>query len=243
MDDFIKSCLQAAIEIDSLLAQSSHESLAKSLKRGYGGDMSHEVDLKAEQIFYKHLHQYGQIFSEESGNLGENAKHRIVIDPIDGSDNFLSQIPYFGSSVALMEEGKCLQTFVCNYASKEVFFKSDAKAKKTFLYEDSIQELRVNPYSSCGIFESVYKSETYVSRLKKEKIKYRSPGAIALSLAYASNVDFVLYEGGVREFDILAGWELCEGLYKKMTDNYLFVSKDKQIFDTIVQKVLKEESR
>jgi myo-inositol-1(or 4)-monophosphatase len=46
-------------------------------------------------------------------------------------------------------------------------------------------------------------------------------------------VDFVLFEGAVREFDIAAGWYMSEDLFRFKNDNFLLVSKDKGIFDKI----------
>ena len=75
---------------------------------GAGGDISSGIDLLAEEIFVRHLSSFGTIFSEESGKFpGTNTTIEIIIDPIDGSDNLLSHLPYFGTSVAYKKEGKC----------------------------------------------------------------------------------------------------------------------------------------
>jgi len=71
--------------------------------------------------------------------------------------------------------------------------------------------------------------------MRRYGIKYRSPGAFALSLAYAHDVDFVLYEGKMREYDIAAGLYMCEDLYVEKREDLLLVSQNKEIFDKILQ--------
>jgi len=65
------------------------------------------------------------------------------------------------------------------------------------------------------------------------KMKFRSPGAIALSLAYAHSVSFVLFVGTFRIYDFAAGLALCEGLEVVVEEDYVIVSKDKSIVEKI----------
>lgn len=70
---------------------------------GFGGDNSLKMDLIAENIFIKYLENFGNIYSEECGLLNTNKEFTIVIDPLDGSNNFYSSLPYYGTSVALQK--------------------------------------------------------------------------------------------------------------------------------------------
>ena len=69
--------------------------------------------------------------------------------------------------------------------------------------------------------------------LDQEKLKFRSPVAIALSLAFARSVKFVLYVGEFRIYDFAAGLALCEGLEVIVEEDYVIVSKEKSIADKI----------
>ena len=60
---------------------------------GFGGDNSLKIDLIAENIFIKYLEKFGNIHSEECGLLSINKEFTIVIDPLDGSNNFYSNLP------------------------------------------------------------------------------------------------------------------------------------------------------
>ena len=55
---------------------------------GFGGDNSLKMDLIAENIFIKHLENFGNIYSEECGVKTTNKEFTIVIDRLDGSNNF-----------------------------------------------------------------------------------------------------------------------------------------------------------
>ncbi|NLO18070.1 MAG: hypothetical protein GX118_07765 [Arcobacter butzleri] len=59
--------------------------------RGAGGDCSSVIDLKAEEIFIKHLLKFADINTEERGFVNSSSLDKeglFIIDPIDGSDNF-----------------------------------------------------------------------------------------------------------------------------------------------------------
>ena len=63
-----------------------------------------------------------------------------------------------------------------------------------------------------------------------KKIKFRSPGAVALSLCDAKNYDFVLFAGNIREFDILASIYICNELFLYKTDKFVLMSENKEKF-------------
>ena len=104
---FIKAVKLANKEIfDYINNQISFEDYQYSNTIGFGGDNSLNFDLTAENIFIKHLEKFGNIYSEECGFLNRNSEYTIVIDPLDGSNNFLNNLPYYGTSVALKKNEK-----------------------------------------------------------------------------------------------------------------------------------------
>jgi len=202
---------------------------------GAGGDVSSRLDLFAEEIFVKHLGTFGMIESEESGLIGEG-QEQIIIDPIDGSSNALSQFPYFGSSVALINADGVLESaVVCNLANGDLFIKEAGKeAVQGKLFSQEFRPLREMPGSEIGLFEKAYANGALVEKLHQEKMKFRAPGAVALSLAYAHSVAFVLFVGPFRIYDFAAGLALCEGLEVVVDEDYVIVSKNKNIVEKIV---------
>ena len=215
--------------------------MCESLNVGAGGDVTRKIDLLAEDIFIKHLSCFGKIDSEESGLVG-SGEYRIVLDPLDGSDNFLSQIPYYGSSLALELNGMVLVGVVCNFASGDIFIKTSSSFLEGDLRSGEYKEVGDNPCFSVGLFERAYRSCYMAPRLFKHKIRYRSLGASALSFAYAHRVAFVIFEGSLREYDSKAGLFMCENLYKYEYNGVTLISKDIKQFEMIKNILLEDLS-
>ncbi len=232
---FLNAVIEANTEILEFITSNKHEYLCEELSLGAGGDISRKVDLIAEEIFVKNLEKFGNIYSEECGFLPKDSEFDIIIDPIDGSDNFASNIPYFGTSVALKYKDKCVAGVIVNLANGDIFYKDEDLFQKANMRSLVFEDVKKNTMSRVGIFERVYRSKTIFDRFRKENIKFRSPGAFALSLAYAHDVNFVVYEGDMRVYDVEAGLYMCNDLYKIIEDGLLIISKDKEIFDRISQ--------
>ncbi|MDR0665813.1 MAG: inositol monophosphatase [Campylobacteraceae bacterium] len=229
--DFLEACIRANHEIYHLL-NSGENDLRTELKRGFGGDISLKADLEAEAVFIKHLQKFGRIYSEESGMIG-SGDDIVIIDPIDGSKNFAANIPYFGSSAALKKDGKVICAVVANFAAGYMHVKSERHFKRCFFNGKKAEEIVLTPVTGIGIFEKAYQSEKLALYLHEVSLKYRSLGALAISLSLCRETDFVLFKGCVREFDIAGGWYMCEDLFRFKNDKLLLVSKDKGIFDKI----------
>jgi myo-inositol-1(or 4)-monophosphatase len=230
MTAFIKACIQANEEIAEAIKDGFDTSWFEKTEVGAGGDVSSKLDLFAEAVFVKHLGMFGQIESEESGIIGEG-EEKIIIDPIDGSANALSLFPFYGTSVAKVNaEGILDAAVVCNLANKDIFFKSStSEVQQGKLFSNTFHVPHTSEKAEIGLFEKAYANPGLVAALDKEKLKFRSPGAIALSLAYAHTVRYVLFMGEFRIYDFAAGLALCEGLEVIVEADYVIVSKEKSI--------------
>ncbi len=245
MTDFIQACINANEEISSAIKDGFEPSWFEKTEVGAGGDVSSKLDLFAEAVFVKHLGSFGQIESEESGliineSLGENVA-KIIIDPIDGSSNALSLFPFYGTSVARVNsEGILDAAIVCNLANSDIFFTTIANGvQQGKLFSSTYHVPHSAPNAEIGLFEKAYANPELIALLDQEKLKFRSPGAIALSLAYAYTVKYVLYTGTFRIYDFAAGLALCEGLEVIVEEDYVIVSKDKIIAHKI-ESLIKE---
>jgi len=230
MTNFIQACIQANEEIAEAIKDGFDISWFEKTQVGAGGDVSSRLDLFAEEIFVKYLASFGQIESEESGIIGEG-KSKIIIDPIDGSANALSLFPFYGTSVAKVNsEGILDAAVVCNLANGDIFFKEESKdVQQGKLFSSFMHLPHHSPSAEIGLFEKAYANPLLVAALDKERLKFRAPGAIALSLAYARSVNYVLFVGEFRIYDFAAGLALCEGLEVIVEEDYVIVSKDKNI--------------
>ena len=241
MNPFIKAVIESCIEVRDLISDSKDMSLFDTFEKGHGGDISSGIDLRAEEIFFSHLHTFGSLFSEESGWMSPQGSRNIILDPIDGSDNFASSFPYYGISVALEVEGSTTEAVVCNLANGDIFVRTPNEYYRTTMdgYENKTSIL-INTKSKIGLFEKAPEHPLLGERLMQNKLKYRSPGALALSLAYAPYVKYVLFLGTMRSFDIQAGLYLSQHLYGFQDDRYILFSSDKEVFERIRLIVEKE---
>lgn len=241
MNPFITAVIASCIKVRESITHSSDSSLFDSFEKGYGGDISSGFDLYAEQIFFEHLSPFGSIFSEESGWMSSGSSSVIILDPIDGSDNFSSSFPYYGVSVAMEVDGVTTQSVVVNLANGDIFVRTQDEYYRTRLDNcDKKMGITNNKNPKIGLFEKGPEHPLLGKMLMQNKFKYRSPGALALSLAYAPYVKYVLFLGTMRSFDIQAGLHLSQHLYGFHDEKYILLSSDKEVFERIRLIVEKE---
>jgi myo-inositol-1(or 4)-monophosphatase len=143
----------------------------------------------------------------------------------------LSLFPFYGTSVAKVNaEGILDAAMVCNLANNDIFLTTTSNGvQQGKLFSKDLHTPHTSPNAEVGLFEKAYANPELVAALDEEKLKFRAPGAIALSLAYARSVNYVLYVGKFRIYDFAAGLALCEGLEVIVEEDYVIVSKDKNI--------------
>lgn len=229
---------KATQEILPLLRQHT-QNLYALHSRGAGGDVSIGADLLSEQIYMKYLLPLASVDSEESGFVQGEGSDYIVLDPLDGSDNFLSHIPYYGSSLALCDKhGKVKEAIIFNFCTQEAIARVGDVTFSLMCGDKSIDSktplsTAQSPQAKCGIFEKAYTNPHIAAFLYENGLKFRSLGASALSMAKAFEVNFMLFAGNMRTYDSKAGLFICEPLWHISTKNFTLISKDKHIFDII----------
>lgn len=234
MNDFISAALLALSEIRIALNTSDDSVLFEVHSMGEGGDTSCGFDLKAEEILVRHLSSFGSIYSEESGWISPKSNCTIILDPIDGSDNFSSSFPYYGVAIARAIEGETTDGIVCNLVNSDVFVRTLDDYYRCSLDNPSLKSsINSTHNSKIGLFEKSQEHPKLIEKLMDKKLKFRSPGALALSLAYAPYVNYVLFLGTMRQFDIQAGLYLSKHLYKFNDDRYILLSNNKEVFEEI----------
>lgn len=240
MEDFVNAAVAACQEIHTFLEQGD-PSLYRSHEKGAGGDISNGADLSAEAICFRYLSPYGSVFSEESGWMSPESSVNIILDPIDGSDNFISKLPYYGISIARVSEGKTTEAVVCNLANGDLFVRTLEEYYCTSLHNFTQKhEIIINLSAKIGLFEKAPEHPELIRKLMEKKLKFRSPGALALSLAYAPYVKYVLFLGTMRPYDIQAGLFLSQHLHVLQDDRYILICADKELFEQIRLIVEKE---
>ncbi|MGI6854524.1 inositol monophosphatase family protein [Mesorhizobium sp. 1B3] len=89
------------------------------------GDYVSQADRKAEEIIHGELARarpgYAFLMEERGVVEGEDAQHRWIVDPLDGTTNFLHGIPIFSISIALERQGQIVAAVIYNPAMDELY--------------------------------------------------------------------------------------------------------------------------
>ncbi len=188
-------------------------------------DFVSAADKKAENTLYKELSKARPKFGflmEESGVVeGEDKSHRWIIDPLDGTTNFLHGIPHFAISIALECDGQIIAAVVHNPITDELYFAE--KGKGAFL-DAPYTERRLRVSARTRLENSVIGTgiphlgrgdhPRYQAQLRAvmgEVAGIRRFGSAALDLAYiaAGRLD-AYWEEDLKLWDIAAGLLLVQ---------------------------------
>ncbi|AXH11839.1 inositol monophosphatase family protein [Halarcobacter bivalviorum] len=238
-NSFTKAVIQANKELYGYInTHMTQADLQESSQIGFGGDKTLQIDIIAENIFIKYLSSFGDIFSEEIGRVSNNSNIKIIIDPLDGSHNFSSGLEYYGTSVAVKKNDKYIAGYVCNLSTAVLIFREDEEVNKINILSEQYLGFYEIENPNIAIFERAYDYPSLTEKLKENSIKFRSPGAAALSLANARNYKFVLFAGKLREFDIAASLYINQELYIYQNDEFLIITKNYTDF-ILIKEIIK----
>jgi myo-inositol-1(or 4)-monophosphatase len=179
------------------------------------GSYVSNVDIHSEQMLKKGLHaicaQAG-FFAEESGQSGVG-RHQWVIDPLDGTTNYIRGIPYFAISVALTYDGRSIWGAVFNPIANDFFYAvkdhgAYCNGKKLILSQTTNFNKTVILVGLPYIKQDEYKS--ILDRLPQIALRsyaFRHLGAVALDQAYLASgaADGLL-------FSKLGWWDIAAGM-------------------------------
>ncbi len=179
-------------------------------------DFVSNADLEAERTIRAELARARPAFgilSEEAGETpGDDPANRWIVDPLDGTTNFLHGIPHFAISIAHEQEGKVVAGVVYDPVRDELFWAE--KGIGAFLNR---QRLRVSGRKrladsvlATGIpFADMPKQDAFLRTLEAVMpltAGVRRQGAAALDLAYVAAGRYDAYwEFGISVWDVAAG--------------------------------------
>lgn len=201
---------------------------ARALKRDFGeveqlqvstkgpSDFVSNADLKADRILREELAKarpgFGFLTEESGTTAGSDAEHRWIIDPLDGTTNFLHGLPHFAISVALEKSGEIVAGVVHDPIKDEMFVAE--KGGGAFLND---RRLRVSARKAMGEallatgipFRGHGDRDAFAKQLDaamRETAGVRRFGAAALDLAYVAAGRYEgFWEEGLSPWDIAAG--------------------------------------
>lgn len=104
-------------------------------------DFVSNADKRAERVLHRELEKarpgYGFLLEEGGEIKGTDPQHRWIIDPLDGTTNFLHSIPLFAISVGLERDGEIVAGIVYNPVADELF--AAERGKGAYLNERRIR--------------------------------------------------------------------------------------------------------
>lgn len=245
LNDILKFMIDLGYEAgEVILAHQKQRQLLNITHKGAEGIAS-DADEASEKIildtikskFPKH-----EILSEEDFSkkikktfAGINKKEFLwVVDPLDGTNNFVNGIPIYAISIGLMYKGKPLAGMVYNPLSGECFFAG--KDLGAFLIDFRINPLKKYSlknkkndkqmdeciFSPAPVYELSHKFERQLSTFRKNIVGARAVrrlGSAALELCYVANGNFDGYwEKNLKPWDVAAAILICKEAGVKVTD-------------------------
>jgi myo-inositol-1(or 4)-monophosphatase len=179
------------------------------------------ADHRAEQVIFEELSKarpgYGFLMEERGAVAGDDKTHRWIVDPLDGTTNFLHGIPLFCTSIGLEREGQIVAGLVYNPIMDEMYMAE--RGKGAFMADRTGRDRRLRvavrkTLSDCVVAVGIPhrgrpNQERYVkesTHLMKEVAGLRRTGSAAIDLAWTAAGRFDAYwEHDISPWDMAAG--------------------------------------
>jgi myo-inositol-1(or 4)-monophosphatase len=200
----------------------------RSLKRDLGEVENLQVSLKgpanfvtmadrrAEEMLHSDLTKarpgYGFIGEEGGNRIGDDKTHTWIVDPLDGTTNFLHGIPQFAISIGLQREGTVIAGVIYNPANEELY--TAERGKGAFLNDQRLRVAGRRKLNECVIacgLPHIGRGDHDLSRLEMTEIQnkvagLRRFGAASLDMAFvaAGRLDGY-WERNLQSWDMAAG--------------------------------------
>ena len=190
-------------------------------------DFVSNADIKAEKIIIEELNKSKRNYSiicEESGNKINDDKNNFwIIDPIDGTNNFLHGIPHFAITIALKSNNEIVSGITYDPIKDEMFYAE--KNNGAYFNNQRIRVSKKNNLENC-LFGT---GDNGIKEVKvKKNIKIRNFGSSALDMAYVASGRLDGYfQKNLNIWDIAAGVLLVKEAGGMVND--IDMSKDENI--------------
>ncbi|MGA0025082.1 MAG: inositol monophosphatase family protein [Burkholderiales bacterium] len=214
MHPMLNTAVKAARRAGGIINRAGRNLDVIAVREKAANDFVSEVDREAEQAIIRTLHEAypkHSILAEESGASG-NSEYQWIIDPLDGTTNFLHGFPQYAVSIALAHRGIVTQAVGYDPTRNDLFTAS--KGGGAFLNDTRIRASKRDHLKPALIatgfpYRQLEHLEAYLGMMRdiiKNTAGIRRPGSASLDLAYvaAGRVDG-FWELGLSKWDIAAG--------------------------------------
>ncbi|MEM7289023.1 MAG: inositol monophosphatase family protein [Pseudomonadota bacterium] len=180
------------------------------------GDFVTNADLKAEKIIREELlasrPKFGFLMEESGETKGSDPQNRWIVDPLDGTLNFMHGVPHFCISIALEREGEIVAGVIYNPATDELFVAE--RGQGAFANDTRMRVAARRELADCLMVTNIPRfgqsdhagALAEQAEVMKTTIGVRSSGSTALDLAYLAAGRFDgTWQRGPQAWDFAAG--------------------------------------
>ncbi len=255
MHPMLNIAVKAARRAGSIINRATQDLDLLTVQRKGDHDYVSEVDKMAEQAIVETLleaYPDHAILAEEGGAQGES-EYVWIIDPLDGTTNFLHGFPQYAVSIGLQHKGVLSQAVIFDPSRNELY--TATRGRGAYLND---RRLRVSkqtrledaligtgfPYHDYSYMEAYMKM---FQELMPKTAGLRRPGAASLDLAYVAAGRYDgFWEAGLKQLDMAAGVLLIQESGGLVTDfdggeNYLatgnVIGGNPKIFSQLLQVI------
>jgi len=235
MHPMLNTAIQAARAAGHIILRYSNQVETISVESKNRNDFVTEIDREAEkEIIHKLRRAYPEhgFLAEESGQSGDDSKYQWIIDPLDGTTNYLYGIPHYAISIALKVDGKLDQAVIYDPLKEELFTASKGGGAhlNSHRIRASARRSMNNALLGTGIpFRADQDLGQWLGELEKlrpDTAGIRRLGVASLDLAYvASGRLDGFWERGLKPWDFAAGALIIQeagGLISDFADRQSF---------------------
>ena len=218
MQPMLNTAIKAARRAAAIINRASFDIDRVKYTEKMPNDFVTEIDQAAEQAIIEILttaYPTHAVLAEESGasaNLNDDNENVWIIDPLDGTTNFMHGFPQYCVSIALQQRGQITQAVVYDPTRNDLFTAS--KGAGAYLNDKRLRVTKRDRMQDALIgtgfpFRNMKGLEEYIEmfRIMTQKCAgLRRPGAAALDLAYvaAGRLDG-FFEKDLKPWDMAAG--------------------------------------
>jgi myo-inositol-1(or 4)-monophosphatase len=215
MPDFLNIAREAALLGGEILVKHFGRLRPEDIRQKQANDFLSFVDQASEAAIISHIHQHfpdHTIMAEESGFDNRDQDYTWIIDPLDGTTNYLKGIPVFAVSIALKQGQDLTAGVVYDPLRNELF--SAARGQGAWLNGQRLQipdsdEIGRALIATGFPFKNQERLSPYLAMFRNifpRTIGIRRMGAAAIDLAYVAAGRFDgFWEMGLKPWDMAAG--------------------------------------
>ena len=211
----LNQCLNIAKSAALLAGKFIVNSKGKSLEvlSNTGRDLKLQLDIDTEKLIKDHITSDSSypILGEETGSSGDLDGFYWIVDPLDGSSNFLRGIPISCVSIALMQDMKPMLGVIYDFNHDEIYW--GHKESNAYIDDKEISVSSLSKKSESTLVTGIPAKTNYSDSEFSEMIsnfqswkKIRMIGSAAMAACYVASGKAETYkEDGIFLWDIAAG--------------------------------------